>query len=556
MPAYNGIVIRLESQYDIQRIQEYTLPSSHSGNDWRKSLRISAPPNTPNLADSSNARHLGSKSPVIDVHVPIYPNSQFWLIYHINPDILNHSPPPATASSSPIVDDMDVRYVYFKMLLPARSVSSFPLDNDKVHRTVSWGVGQKDGWKGKTMFGLFHGEHQGMARRTVDKRGFWFSADPDNEGFFDIQIFRARGRRRTSRVFPEMKARKREGNEVELVNTGRVKPYHPQRYYQYALLDPVDEPYVIFRYHLRSMDRLRVLGIDAPLLCNDMTPRFWRPSSDDPLQEEDGNLDDDQEESKSTRPNAEEDHVVQTPQDQYPEAKPCEFNRRETPELHLYQTEHHRPSQSITLHRHLSIPPTIRLLSTSSFHEPHSPAKSSTAKEPARPPFMRSSPSSGPDSPPHSDSDSDEYPDPDPDLDDHPHKTPSANANASATSNSNSTSTSNTYPAEQRTSTEIRTLRSSQITSHVAGIVSSTRKLKTPSPTDGVAGHQKRDVTPPSSARRKAMGWLLAGMRDVALRRKGEVEGEAEAETEKETEAEAEEVERIGGGYEIARDSW
>lgn len=52
------------------------------------------------------------------------------------------------------------------------------------------------------------------------------------------------------------------------------------------------------------------------------------------------------------------------------------------------------------------------------------------------------------------------------------------------------------------------------------------------------------------------MGWLLAGMRDVALRRKGEVEGEAEAETEKETEAEAEEVERIGGGYEIARDSW
>lgn len=215
MPTYNGISTQLESQYDIQRIQEYTLPSSHSGNHWRRLMRISAPPNTPNLADNYDARDHVSKSPVIDVHVPIYPNSQFWLIYHIDPDMLNHSPRPTIVSSSPTVEDMNVKYVYFKMSLPARSLSSFPLGNDEVKRTVSWGVGLKDMWKGKTMFGLFHGEHQGMARKIVDKRSFWFSEDPNNEGSFVIQIFRARGRRRTSRAFPEMKARKREGNEVE-----------------------------------------------------------------------------------------------------------------------------------------------------------------------------------------------------------------------------------------------------------------------------------------------------------------------------------------------------
>lgn len=215
MPTYNGISTQLESQYDIQRIQEYTLPCSHSGNHWRKSMRISAPPNTPNLADDADARDHVSKSLVVDVHVPIYPNSQFWLIYHIDPDMLNRSLRPTTASSSPIVEDMNFRYIYFKMSLPARSLSSFPLGNDDIKRTVSWGVGLKDGWRGKTMFGLFHGDHQGMARKTVDKRSFWFSADPDNEGSFDIQIFRAMGRRRTSRVFPEMKVRKREGNEVE-----------------------------------------------------------------------------------------------------------------------------------------------------------------------------------------------------------------------------------------------------------------------------------------------------------------------------------------------------
>jgi len=38
-----------------------------------------------------------------------------------------------------------------------------------------------------------------------------------------------------------------------LLNMGRLKEHHPQKYYQYALLDAVDEPYVTFRYHLRSM---------------------------------------------------------------------------------------------------------------------------------------------------------------------------------------------------------------------------------------------------------------------------------------------------------------
>lgn len=34
---------------------------------------------------------------------------------------------------------------------------------------------------------------------------------------------------------------------------GRAKIQHPQRYYQYALLDAVDLPFVIFKYHLRTM---------------------------------------------------------------------------------------------------------------------------------------------------------------------------------------------------------------------------------------------------------------------------------------------------------------
>lgn len=38
-----------------------------------------------------------------------------------------------------------------------------------------------------------------------------------------------------------------------LTNLGRVKKGEPQRMYTYALIDPKDEPYVTFRYNIRSV---------------------------------------------------------------------------------------------------------------------------------------------------------------------------------------------------------------------------------------------------------------------------------------------------------------
>ena len=39
---------------------------------------------------------------------------------------------------------------------------------------------------------------------------------------------------------------------TRVLNAGRVRRSDPKRKYTYALLDPVDEPYAIFRYHLLS----------------------------------------------------------------------------------------------------------------------------------------------------------------------------------------------------------------------------------------------------------------------------------------------------------------
>jgi hypothetical protein len=46
-----------------------------------------------------------------------------------------------------------------------------------------------------------------------------------------------------------------------LVNAGRAGSEQPKRLYQYALIDPVDAPHVIFRYHYRTWEQMDHLGL-------------------------------------------------------------------------------------------------------------------------------------------------------------------------------------------------------------------------------------------------------------------------------------------------------
>ena len=291
MPDFHGISMHLESQYDVKQIQEFypssPPPLTNTTDHARKQVQLSAVIKSFYKNNRGNgAQHAAShdqqqpitegrpKSPLIEAHVPTYPNSQFWLTYRINPELLLQ---PTTLPKLPQGNDRDlqVRYVYFKLILPSRTGHHALGSDDTNSRVVSWGVGAKEDWKGKTMFGLFRTRHDASGKCSVDKRGFWFSQDRDTEGEFDVQIFRARGRRRASRLFPDMTAKTKEGSEVKyvddqkpplmgmkdipaelrrrrLVNIGRLKEFAPQRYYQYALIDSVDEPYVTFRYRLRS----------------------------------------------------------------------------------------------------------------------------------------------------------------------------------------------------------------------------------------------------------------------------------------------------------------
>ncbi|KAG9608666.1 hypothetical protein KCU60_g9980, partial [Aureobasidium melanogenum] len=201
MPAAEGIVLMLESQFDADTIPEVAIPVSYTA-------------------------HAADGTRLVDVYVPSYLASQFWISYTVNPAMLA----PAQAPT---------KYIFFKLILDGECI-------------VSWGIGEAEEWKGKTMWAFFRGEDHG-GWRTVDKRAFFFRATGEDQDF-DILAYRARGRRRACRQFDEMPPMGEQG--FDLVNWGRLKEHHPQNFHQYALLDPLDQPYATFRYHPSSPTKL------------------------------------------------------------------------------------------------------------------------------------------------------------------------------------------------------------------------------------------------------------------------------------------------------------
>ncbi|KAJ9637168.1 hypothetical protein H2199_007454 [Coniosporium tulheliwenetii] len=174
-----------------------------------------------------------------------------WIRYRVKPSLSPQSP----TSDSPA--DSGTAYYLFKLFV------------NSVH-FVSWCVGEENKWKGTMMYGLFDlGEDQECTRR-LERRNLCFgrSATEDDavndvEGHFEIKVFRAKGRKRVPRQineFDKSEIGRQMGGDIDLVKGGQAR-HQPRRFYKFALLDPVDEPYATFRYLYRSWDQLRALGI-------------------------------------------------------------------------------------------------------------------------------------------------------------------------------------------------------------------------------------------------------------------------------------------------------
>ncbi|KAI9766769.1 MAG: hypothetical protein M1835_007135 [Candelina submexicana] len=258
MPTYRGITLSLISQFDILAIPEYAPPGTDVGSLTSLDSTL---PQKPTLLIESQA--------LVSVYSPTYASSQFWLRYSV-------SPPYA----APLY--------YFKLYL-----------NGKLF--VSWGCGEEDGYRGKTIFGLFDSGESWMGTSGVEKRVLYFARELDEEltpetadlgDMMEIRTFRSKGRKRIKKSVEKLSDTHQDRVTQDLVNEGQVRSIlpsnptttktrvltslirllpagniesgHPQRYYKYALIDPIDQPFATFRYHFRTWEQLDALGIGTP----------------------------------------------------------------------------------------------------------------------------------------------------------------------------------------------------------------------------------------------------------------------------------------------------
>jgi hypothetical protein len=171
MPAYRGIDIELHSQFDVETFPEYS-PRPQSYYDERGITEIA-----PLFVDSQTS--------TCSVYVAVFPGSQFWISYAI-------TQPPA-----------DDHYLLFKLF-----INGIPI--------VNWSCGKSDGWKGKTMFGLYERRDGDEGKKRVERRVLCFATPDEEDGerkdvtnafdpdaHMEIRIFRAHGRKRIAREFED-----------------------------------------------------------------------------------------------------------------------------------------------------------------------------------------------------------------------------------------------------------------------------------------------------------------------------------------------------------------
>ncbi|KAK1824819.1 hypothetical protein LTR12_000614 [Friedmanniomyces endolithicus] len=280
MPTTRGISFSLLSQYDARALPESPLPILDQVTG-RLQVRVEAKDERPGLRrqDEDGNVDQDEQTHITAVIIPIYPNSQFWMSYRCP-----RPPPPLPLSTSDTEtgSDRSFRFWYFKVFAAGRGGKEVCL--------VSWGVGEREEWSGKTVFALFEGSRKG----GLEKRGFFFRAagararagygggscvegvlvgEEEGEAMLEVRVYRSWARKREKSSggagvgvggFEEAAFR---GAGFDIPKIGRLGNDERGRRYTYALLDPVDEPYVVFRYYAQSTttpSNSPLLGLTSP----------------------------------------------------------------------------------------------------------------------------------------------------------------------------------------------------------------------------------------------------------------------------------------------------
>ncbi|KAL6900260.1 hypothetical protein GGI43DRAFT_427409 [Trichoderma evansii] len=251
MPCLRGIELSLIIQPESLPLPEFIHPDASS-------VRVVSLGETTQTEENEASPHsldstrIQKSAPKASVYIPSTPGSQFWVQYRIH-----RSPEPSC-------------YLLFKLLMNGRHITSCGIKPDTTSGTISRALYEpSDRW---------HLRQDGtlLKRSGIESRCFCFSPGPDavaaadDGGVIEVQVFRAKSRRRytpqlvTHRdqqqygimdVHPEVKREdEREDEESKRLSPSTGLLEHPEDavYYEWILHDAAEAPFATFCFHYRA----------------------------------------------------------------------------------------------------------------------------------------------------------------------------------------------------------------------------------------------------------------------------------------------------------------
>lgn len=177
MPCLRGIELSLIIQPDSLSLPEFPHPDASSVRVVSLGETTQTEENEASPRGLDSAR-IQKSAPRASVYIPSTPGSQFWVQYHIH-----RSPEPSC-------------YLLFKLFMNGRHITSCGIKPDTISGTISRALYEpSDRW---------HLRQDGtlLKRSGIESRSFCFSPGPDalaaadDGGVIEVQVFRAKSRRR------------------------------------------------------------------------------------------------------------------------------------------------------------------------------------------------------------------------------------------------------------------------------------------------------------------------------------------------------------------------
>ncbi|KAK5995827.1 hypothetical protein PT974_04245 [Cladobotryum mycophilum] len=241
MPRLRGIEISVAVQPESLILPEFPHPEASpvclkSPDKASPSLRASR-----SSAFDIESTHIPKINPKVSVYIPSIPGTRFWIRYSVQRAL----EPPGC--------------FFFKLFMNGRNVANWGADPGVTSGIITRALHEpSDRWNFK----------QGgiLLRRTgIESRFFFFALATetitiaDDGGLIEVQVFRARSRRRRT---PNLsKHRNQDQYGIKSPSGGLVDRPEDMVYYDWVLDDPTYSPFASFQFHYRSWTYLCELNL-------------------------------------------------------------------------------------------------------------------------------------------------------------------------------------------------------------------------------------------------------------------------------------------------------